>query len=87
MGGRALDADAAVGVLDDGEDVRRRAVQGGGGEEVAGEDRVGLAAQERGPGVAVAFGSGVDPVRSEDLSYGGGCDLDAQYGEFAMNAL
>jgi hypothetical protein len=38
----AEDANAAIGVFDDGEDVHARAVKGGGGEKVAGQDRVGL---------------------------------------------
>jgi hypothetical protein len=85
VGGRAEDADAAVGVLDDGEDVHARAVQGGGGEEVAGQDRVGLATQESSPALAVAFGSGLDPVRPQDLPYRGGCELDAEGSELAVD--
>jgi hypothetical protein len=86
VGGRAEDADAAVGMLDDGEDMKGRAVQGSDGEEVTGRDRVGLAAQERGPGLVVAFGRRLDPVRPEDLPDRGGCRLDAGYGEFAVDA-
>ena len=49
--GGAEDSDAPGGVLDDGEDVQARAGQGAGFEEVAGEQRLGLAAQELGPGI------------------------------------
>lgn len=52
----------SVGVLDDGEDVRRRAVQGGGGEEVAGQNGVGLAAQERGHVCRSRSGAGSIPL-------------------------
>jgi hypothetical protein len=46
---------------------------------------VGLAVQESGPGLAVAFGSGIDPVRPEDLPHRGGCELDAEDSEFAVD--
>jgi hypothetical protein len=46
---------------------------------------VGLAAQEGGPGLAVTFGSGLDPVLLEDLPHRGGCDLDAEGGEFPVD--
>jgi hypothetical protein len=45
-------------VLDDGEDVQPCSGQGPGFEEVGGEDRVCLAAEEGGPGLAVALGAG-----------------------------
>src|SRR5207247_7130229 len=56
VGDGTEDTDAAGGVLDDGEDVQPGAGQGPGFEEVGGEDGVCLAAQESGPGLAVAFG-------------------------------
>lgn len=62
MGGGAEDADAAGGVFDGGEDVQPCSGQSPGLEEVGGEDRVCLAAQESGPDLAVALGCGFDPV-------------------------
>lgn len=47
---------------------------------------MGLAAQERGPGLVVPFERGLDPERPEDLPHGGGCDLDAEGGELAVDA-
>jgi hypothetical protein len=78
--------DAAGGVLDDGEDVQSGPGQGAGFEEVGGEDRVGLAAQERGPGLVVALGCRLDPVVLEDLPYRRGGDLDAERGQLAVDA-
>jgi len=46
MLGDAEDADAPGGVLDDGQDVGLGAVEQIGGEEVAGQYRLGLGAQE-----------------------------------------
>lgn len=68
MSGGAEDPDAPCRVLDDGEDVKTRPGQGSGLEEVAGEQRVGLAAQEVGPGRALPFGRGWDAVLAEDLT-------------------
>jgi hypothetical protein len=48
--GRAEDADAAGGVLDDGKDEQPRSGQGRTFEKVGGEESVCLAAQEGGPG-------------------------------------
>jgi hypothetical protein len=62
MGGDTENTDAAGSVLDDREDVVGRAVERGRREEVACQDRVGLAAEEAGPGLAVAFGGGFDAV-------------------------
>jgi len=44
------DADAPAGVLDHGQDVGLGAVEQVDAEEVAGQDRFGLEAQELGPG-------------------------------------
>jgi hypothetical protein len=85
-GGCAEDADAAGGVLNDGEDVASRSGQGVGVEEVGGEQGVRLAAQEGGPGEVVAVGRGRDVVGFEDLPDGGGRDLDSQGGEFAVDS-
>ena len=46
MQGDSEDADAPAGVLDHGQDVGLGAIQQVGGEEVAGQDRLGLGAQE-----------------------------------------
>jgi hypothetical protein len=46
MLGDAEDADAPGGVLDYGQDAGRGAAGQVGGEEVAGQDRLGLGAQE-----------------------------------------
>ena len=80
------DADAAGGMLNDGEDVQPCSGQCPGLEEVGGEDGLRLAAQEGAPGLAVALGCGLDSVAVEDLPYGGGGDLDRQHGQFAMDA-
>ncbi|MFJ9361504.1 hypothetical protein [Streptomyces mirabilis] len=53
---RAIRVRRACFVGDHGEDVQRRSVQGVAVKEVAGRDRVGLASQERGPGLTVTFG-------------------------------
>jgi hypothetical protein len=50
----------AGGVFDDGKDVQPCSGEGPGIEEVGGEDRVWLAAQERGPALAVMLGYGID---------------------------
>jgi hypothetical protein len=85
MCGGAQDLDASCGVLDDREDVQARAGQGAGLEEIAGEQCVGLAAEEVGPGRVLSFGCGRDAVRAEDLPDGGGGDLDAESREFAVD--
>lgn len=86
VGGGTENTDAAGGVLDDSEDVQPCAGQGPGFEEVGGDDRVCLAAQEGGPGLVVALGCGLDPVALEDFPNRGGGDLDAEGGQFAVDA-
>jgi hypothetical protein len=85
MRGGAEDADTAVGVLDDGKDVLALPGQGDGLDEVAGEQRFGLGAQEVGPRCAAALGRGVDARALEDLPDGGGGDLDTERGELAVH--
>jgi hypothetical protein len=71
VSGRVEDADATVDVLDDGEDIKGRAVQGCDGEDITGQDRVDLAAQERaqvgrsrsGAGRSCALGGSPRPWR------------------------
>jgi hypothetical protein len=86
VGGDTKDPDAATGVFDDGEHVVGGTGQRGGGEEVAGEDGLGLAAQERGPGGVVTVRGGLDPMPFQDLPDGGGRDRDPEAGEFAVDA-
>jgi hypothetical protein len=74
------------GVLDDGEHVQARSGQRSGLEEVGGEDRVCLAAQEGGPGLMVALGYGLDSVALQDFPHGGGGDRDAESGQLAVDA-
>jgi hypothetical protein len=45
-----------------------------------------LAAEEGGPGLAVALGRGLDPVALEDFPDRGGGELDAEGGQFAVDA-
>src|ERR1017187_7804341 len=60
MQGDSEDADAPGRVLDHGQDVGLGAVEQVGGEEVARQDRLGLAAQELRPGWSVPPRRGVD---------------------------
>lgn len=62
VGGDAQDPDAARGVLDDGEDVQARPGQGADLEQVAGQQRLGLATQELGPGRALPLRRGRNAV-------------------------
>ena len=84
--GCAEDADAAGGVLENDEDGELRSGQGVDYEEVGGEECVGLAAQEGGPGQVVAVRRGLDVVGCEDLPDGGGRDFDSQGGEFTVDS-
>src|SRR6185437_12052784 len=73
--GRAEDADAAGGVLDDCENVESRSGQGADFTEVGSEEGVCLAAQEGGPGQVIAVRRRLDAVDLEDLPDGGGATL------------
>ena len=86
VGGDAEDVDAAGGVLDDEE--RVEPVQGDRVEveQVAGQDRLGLRAEELRPGRTGPSRRGIDPGRVQDLPDGGGADLVAESGEFAVDA-
>ena len=64
------DADAQGGVLDHGQDVDLGAVEQVDGEEVACQDRLGLAAQELRPGWPGPPRRRVDAVGLEDLPHG-----------------
>ena len=84
--GDAEDVHPAGGVLDDEE--RVQPVQGDGVEveQVAGEDRVRLGLQELGPRWSGPPGRGVDAGVVQDGPDGGGADLVAEAGEFAVDA-
>lgn len=86
MGGCAENAYTPRGVLDGGEDVQACSGQRPGFEEVGGKNCVCLAAEEGGPGLAVALGCGIDAVVLEDLPYRGGGYLDLEGGEFAVDS-
>jgi len=80
----AEDADAPAGVLDHGQDVRPGAVEQVDGEEVARQDRLGLRAQELGPGWPGATWRGVDSGLLQDLPHRRGRDRHSQAGQLAV---
>jgi hypothetical protein len=82
----AQDPGATAGVLDDGEHVQSRPGQGDRLEEVAGQQGVGLGAQEVRPGAGAPFGRWADPGLLQDLPYRGGGHLHAQDEQFAVEA-
>ena len=86
MRGCAQDPDPPAGVLDDRQHVQAGAAQGDGLEEVAGKQRIGLGAEEAGPGGGGALGCRVDPGLLKDLPHGGGGDLDPEDEQFAVDA-
>jgi len=80
-----MDVDPPGRVLDHDQNVGLGAVGQVDCEEIAGQDRLGLGAQElpsRRPGPP---GSGVDAVRREDLPHGRCRDLDSQAGQLAVD--
>jgi hypothetical protein len=64
----------------------RGAGEGDGFEEVAGQQGLGLGAEELGPGAGRAFGCRVDAGVGEDLPYGGCGDFDAEDEQFTVDA-
>ena len=86
MRSRAQDPDPPTGMLDDRQDVQTGAAQGDGLEEVAGEQCIGLGAEEAGPGGSGALGCWVDPGLVQDFPHGGCSDLDTEDEEFAVDA-
>ena len=86
VGGGAEDADAASRVLDDSKDVLALTGQRNGLDEVAGQERVSLGAQEGGPTGGAPIGCGIDALGLEDLPHGRGGNLETQSGEFAVDA-
>jgi hypothetical protein len=86
VGGGPEDVDAPGGVFDDGQAVHLGAVQQVDGEEVGGDDRFGLGAQELGPGRTGPSRRGVDSGFGEDLPHRRGRNSDAKAGEFSMDS-
>ena len=86
VGGCAEDANAAGGVVDDCQGVEALSGQGDGFEEVARQDRLGLIAEEGGPGGGGSEWCGVDPGVFQDLPDGGRRYFDAECGQFAVDA-
>ena len=84
--GDAEDVDSAGGVFDDEEGVEPVQVDGVDVDQVAGENAVGLRAEELRPGRTCSSRRGIDARRGEDLPHGGGADLIAEPDEFAVDA-
>ena len=84
--GGAEDPHPAGGVFDGREDVAVGAGGRHGLEEVQGDDRFGLGAQERRPGRGGALRRWVESGVCEDLSDGRGGDRDAEDEEFAVDS-
>ncbi len=84
--GDAQDVHAAGAVFDDEE--RVEPVQGDRVEveQVAGQNRLGLRLEKLRPGRTGPPGCGIDSGRAEDFPCGGGADLVAESGEFAVDA-
>jgi hypothetical protein len=84
VGGGAQDVDAAGGVFDDREDV-----QTGSGQrfdEVGGQQRLGLRAEEVGPGGGGPVRRGIDTGLAQDLPDRGGGELDSEGEQFVVDA-
>jgi hypothetical protein len=81
----AEDADAPRRVPDRSQDIGLGAVEQVNAEEVAGQDRLGLGAQELCPGRPGPSRRGVDAVGPEDLPYGRRRDLDSQASQLAVD--
>jgi len=84
--GGAQDPDAPAAVLEHREHVEPRPGQSDGLEEVAGQQGIGLGAQEAGPGRYGAFGCRGDPGILQELPRGGGGHLQAQDEQFTVDA-
>jgi hypothetical protein len=82
--GDAEEVDLAGGVFDDEERIEPGQGDGVEVEQVAGEDGVGLGSEELCPGGPGSLWCGVDSGGLEDLPDGGGADLVAEAGEFAV---
>jgi len=86
MSGHAQDVYATGGVFDDEERVELVQVDRVEVEQVAGEDAVGLRAEELSPGWTGTPWRGIDACGGEDLPDGGGADPVAESGELAVDA-
>jgi hypothetical protein len=86
VGGDAEDVDAAGGVLDDEERVQPTEGDGVDMKQVAGQDPERVGSKELGPRGAVASGEGSIPALCKICPDGGGADLVAEAGEFAVDA-
>ena len=81
----AEDADAPRRVPDHSQDIGLGAAGQVNAEEVAGQDRLGVGAQELCPGRPGPPRRGVDAVDLEDLPYGRRRDVDSQAGQLAVD--
>ena len=79
------DPDPPAGVLDGRQHVQADTAQGDSLEEVAGKQRIGLGAEEPGPGGGGALRRRVDPRLPEDLPHVRGGDPDLQDEQFAVD--
>jgi len=86
MGGDTQDVYPPGGVLDDEERVQTAQGEGVEVEQVACEDRVRLGPQELRPGRSGSPRRRVDAGGVQDVPDGGGADLVAEAGEFAVDA-
>jgi hypothetical protein len=87
VGGDAEDVHAAGGVLDDEERVQPPQGDGLNMEQVAGQDRVRLRAEELTPRRSGPARCGIDPGCMEDRPDRRGADLVAEAGELAVDAV
>ena len=85
MQGDSEDADAPGGVLDHGQDISLGAVEQVGREEVTGQDRFGLGAQELRPGRTCPPRRGVDPGLLQDFPHGRRRHLHSQAGQLTVD--
>jgi hypothetical protein len=86
VGGDAEDVDSAGGVFDNEERVEPLQRDGVEVEQVAGQDRLGLCAEELRPGRSGPSRCGIEPGGAKDLPDGRGADPVAESGEFAVDA-
>ncbi len=84
VGGGAGVEDLSGGDVDEEQHVAAAEQGGVDGEEVAGHGRLGV--QELRPGDVGSVRGGVDAGGLEDLPHGGGRDVVAEAGQFAMDA-
>jgi hypothetical protein len=78
VGGHAGDVEASGGVFEEGRGVEAGAQRGVDGEEIGGDDPVGLGGQELSPGRAGSARCWVDAGGVRDVPDGGGADAVAE---------